>query len=76
VLDPSQLEQRLSAGLVSIALNAQKEICVLQKLGGVPLGADDILRLVEVAVARAKEMHELVEARLREDWLGRKVEVR
>ncbi|PPQ77829.1 hypothetical protein CVT25_015323 [Psilocybe cyanescens] len=76
VLDPSQLEQRLSAGFVSIALNAQKEICVLQKLGGVPLGTDDILRLVEVAVAKAKETHEFVEARLREDWLGRKVEVR
>ena len=76
VLDPSQLEQRLSAGLVSIALNAQKEICVLQKMGGVPLGTDDIMQLVEVAVTKAKETHKLVEARLLEDWLGRKVEVR
>ncbi|KAF8151769.1 ribosomal protein S5 domain 2-type protein [Crassisporium funariophilum] len=76
VLDPSQLEQRLSAGLLSIALNAQKEICVLQKLGGVPLSTDEILRLVEIAVMKAKETHNLVEARLREDWVGRKVEVR
>ena len=76
VLDPSQLEQRLSAGLVSIALNAQKEICVLQKLGGVPLGTDVILQLVEIAVTKAKETHNLVEARLKEDWVGRKVEVR
>ena len=76
VLDPSQLEQRLSAGLVSMALNAQKEICVLQKLGGVPLGADDVLRLVDIAVVKAKEMNDLVEARLREDWTGRKVEIR
>lgn len=76
MLDPSQLEQRLSAGLVSIALNAQKEICVLQKMGGVPLGTDDIMKLVDVAVTKAKETHNLVEARLQEDWLGRKVEVR
>ncbi|KJA13385.1 hypothetical protein HYPSUDRAFT_209590 [Hypholoma sublateritium FD-334 SS-4] len=75
VLDPNQLEQRLSAGLVSIALNAQKEICVLQKLGGVPLGTDDILQLVEIAVEKAKETNRLVEARLKEDWAGRKVEV-
>lgn len=75
VLDPNQLEQRLSAGLVSIALNAQKEICVLQKLGGVPLGTDDILQLVEIAVGKAKETNRLVEARLKEDWAGRKVEV-
>lgn len=76
VLDPSQLEQRLSAGLVSIALNAQKEICVLQKLGGVPLGADDVLRLVDIAVMKAKEMHNLVETRLREDLAGRNIEIR
>lgn len=76
MLDPSHLEQRLSAGLVSIALNAQKEICVLQKLGGVPLGTDDILQLVEIAVTKAKETSNLVEARLKEDWAGRKVEVR
>lgn len=76
VIDPSQLEQRLSAGLLSIALNAQKELCVLQKLGGVPLSTDEILRLVDVAVTKAKETNRLVEARLQEDWLGRKVEVR
>jgi exosome complex component RRP45 len=75
VLDPSQLEQRLSAGLVSIALNAQKEICVLQKLGGVPLGADDVLRLVDIAVVKGKEMHSLVESRLQEDWTERKIEI-
>lgn len=76
VLDPSQLEQRLSAGLVSIALNAQKEICVLQKLGGVPLGADDIVRLVEIVVVKAREMHNLVETRLQQDWAGRNIEIR
>ena len=76
VIDPSQLEQRLSAGLVSIALNAQKELCVLQKLGGVPLTTDEILKLIDIAVTKAKETNSLVEARLQEDWLGRKVEVR
>lgn len=76
VLDPSQLEQRLSAGLFSIALNAQKEICVIQKLGGVPLENEEILQLVNVSVEKAKELHGLVEARLTADWLNRKVEVR
>ncbi|KAF9443394.1 ribosomal protein S5 domain 2-like protein [Macrolepiota fuliginosa MF-IS2] len=76
VLDPSQLEQRLSAGLVSIALNAQREICVLQKLGGVPLLNEEILRLVKASVEKAKELHEFVENRLTEDWMSRTVEVR
>jgi exosome complex RNA-binding protein Rrp42 (RNase PH superfamily) len=76
VLDPNQLEQRLSAGLVSIALNAQKEICVLQKLGGVPLETEEVLTLVNVAVGKAKELHGFLDSQLREDWVGRKVEVR
>ncbi|XP_006456575.1 hypothetical protein AGABI2DRAFT_228615 [Agaricus bisporus var. bisporus H97] len=76
VLDPSQLEQRLSAGLLSIALNAQKELCVLQKLGGVPLPHEEIIRLVDTSVQKAKELHEFVETRLTEDWMSRTVEVR
>ncbi|KIK81442.1 hypothetical protein PAXRUDRAFT_807997 [Paxillus rubicundulus Ve08.2h10] len=76
VVDPSLLEQRLSAGLLSIALNAQREICVLQKAGGVPTAPDELLRLLTVAVNLARDLDKLVEARLREDWAGRKVEVR
>jgi len=59
VLDPSHLEQRLSTGTLSIALNAQREICVLQKLGGVPLGTEEVVH-VAVAVGKAKEMEKLV----------------
>ncbi|TFK38404.1 ribosomal protein S5 domain 2-type protein [Crucibulum laeve] len=76
ILDPNQLEQRLSAGLLSIALNAQRELCVLQKLGGVPLVNDEVLRLVDVAVTKAQELNILVDTSLREDWAQRKVEVR
>ncbi|KAL0948060.1 hypothetical protein HGRIS_010684 [Hohenbuehelia grisea] len=76
ILDPVHLEQRLSAGLVSIALNAQREICVLQKLGGVPLAPDELLKLVNIAVIKAKEIDEMVEQRLKEDWAGRLVEFR
>ncbi|OCH85187.1 ribosomal protein S5 domain 2-like protein [Obba rivulosa] len=76
VLDPTHLEQRLSAGMLSIALNAQRELCVVQKAGGVPLAADEILRIVDVAVDKAKELDKLVEQRLKEDWAGRTVEVR
>lgn len=68
VLDPSHLEQRLSAGLLSVALNAQRELCVLQKLGGVPLSMENVLGIVSVAVDRAKELGKIVDERLKEDW--------
>ncbi|KAF8233755.1 ribosomal protein S5 domain 2-like protein [Tricholoma matsutake] len=76
ILDPSQLEQRLSAGLLSVALNAQRELCVVQKMGGVPLTPDHVLKIIEVAVQKAKELNGIVEARLRDDWTGRTVEIR
>ncbi|KAG9308739.1 ribosomal protein S5 domain 2-type protein [Chiua virens] len=76
VVDPSLLEQRLSAGTMSVALNAQREICVLHKAGGVPTAPEEILRLLNVAVGIAKDLDKLVEVRLREDWAGRKVEIR
>jgi exosome complex component RRP45 len=59
-----------------VALNAQHELCVVQKLGGVPLTPDDILKTIEVAVRKAKELSDVVEARLNEDWTGRTVEIR
>jgi exosome complex component RRP45 len=76
VLDPSHLEQRLSAGLMSIALNAQRELCVVQKAGGVPLEPDELVRIIDIAVGKVKELDKLVEERLAEDWKGRTVEVR
>jgi exosome complex component RRP45 len=76
ILDPTYLEQRLSAGLLSIALNAQREMCVLHKAGGVPLAPEKILDIIGVAVIKARELDALVESRLREDWEGRKVEIR
>ncbi|KAK0445390.1 ribosomal protein S5 domain 2-type protein [Armillaria borealis] len=76
VLDPTLLEQRLSTGLMSVALNAQRELCVVQKMGGVPLVAEDVLKIVNIAVTKVKELDALVEDSLREDWKGRHVEVR
>ena len=76
VLDPSLLEQRLAAGVLSVALNAQRELCVIQKAGGVPLDPDEIMRIIDVAVNKAKEIDKLVEEKLKEDWEGRHVEVR
>lgn len=76
VVDPSTLEQRLSAGLMSVALNAQRELCVVQKSGGVPLVADDLLSYINVAVGKAKELNAIVEESLKRDWGTRVVEIR
>lgn len=75
MVDPSLLEQRLSGGQLSIALNVQREICVLQKAGGVPTTPDEVLRLIKIAVVIVEDLDKLVEARLHEDWETRKIEI-
>lgn len=76
ILDPARLEQTLATGTLSIALNAQRELCVVQKAGGVPLTPDEIIRIIDVGITKVKDLDALIEARLREDWAGRTVEVR
>lgn len=75
ILDPNRLEQRLSAGVMSIALNAQRELCVVQKAGGVPLSPPEILRIVAVSTEKSKELDKFVKERLEDDWKTRRVEV-
>lgn len=70
------MEQRISAGLISVALNAQKELCVIQKAGGVPLTQEQVLAVIGIAVGKAIELDKIVTRRLEEDWKGRKVEIR
>ncbi|GJJ11198.1 hypothetical protein Clacol_005430 [Clathrus columnatus] len=68
VLDPSQLESSLCDGVVSLALNAQKELCVVQKAGGVPLAPQDFLHLVAIGVERVKQLDTIVEEALANDF--------
>ncbi|KIM32673.1 hypothetical protein M408DRAFT_312853 [Serendipita vermifera MAFF 305830] len=75
LLDPDLLEETLAHGTLSIALNAQSELCVLQKMGGVPLDQAKVVRLVELAVEKAKELEIFIERSLKEDWAGRGLEV-
>ncbi|KAI0041550.1 ribosomal protein S5 domain 2-like protein [Auriscalpium vulgare] len=76
LLDPSLLEQRLASGTLSLALNAQRELCVVHKAGGVPLTPEEVLSAVNIAVQKAKELEKMVDARVREDWAMKKIEVR
>ncbi|KAG8744049.1 hypothetical protein FRC10_010938 [Ceratobasidium sp. 414] len=76
VLDPSHLETQLSQSSLNLALTPAREICTVQKAGGLALGADDMLRLVDLAARRAKELSAFVEKRLKEDLSSRVIEIR
>lgn len=48
----------------------------MQKAGGVPLEADEIMRFISIGIVKVRELDQLIEKRLLEDWSERKVEVR
>ena len=76
VVDPTRRESALATGTLSLALTAQREICVMQKAGGAPLERDEILRMVDIGVQRVKYIDAFVEKRIKSDWAARFVEVR
>ncbi|GAA5929486.1 hypothetical protein JCM3775_002354 [Rhodotorula graminis] len=76
VLDPTHLEQQLCTGTLTLALNAQSEICVLSKQGGAPLSADDVMKAVQIGVERVRQVDEVVVKALALDRSRRVVEVR
>ncbi|EPQ31751.1 uncharacterized protein PFL1_01083 [Pseudozyma flocculosa PF-1] len=75
LLDPSQLEETLCDSKLVLVLNAQREICVLDKAGGAPLDADKLLETLKAGLLRVKELSERVEAELKRDREVRIVEV-
>jgi len=52
VLDPSSAEEHVMVDRITFAINAHGELCLLHKLGGAPLAADDVLRYGRLASKR------------------------
>ncbi|GAA5931734.1 exosome complex component RRP45 [Sporobolomyces koalae] len=76
VLDPTHQEQLLSNSLLTLTLNAQSEICVLSKQGGLPIDADEIMRVLGVGVERVRELDGTIKKALEDDARKRVREVR
>ncbi|KAK4058874.1 3'-5'-exoribonuclease [Microbotryomycetes sp. JL221] len=76
LLDPTHLEQILASGSLTLSLNSQGEICVLSKIGGTPLSADEVMKVVEIGVTRVREVDDLIKSSLENEAKRRIVEVR
>ncbi|EKD21239.1 uncharacterized protein L3040_000719 [Drepanopeziza brunnea f. sp. 'multigermtubi'] len=67
LLDAGLLEEQLREGSVTVGMNRHGEVCQIAKLGGVPVHALTVLRCVEVAGLKVKEMSSFIARRLQED---------
>lgn len=76
LIDPTPIETTLCTSKMYVVANVQGEICVLDKAGGRPLGEAVILRVIEIARRRVKELAATMEAELQKDARDRVLEVR
>ncbi len=63
-VDPTHREEAVMGGRLTYSINVHKELCALQKIGGVPLAPTDLLRWAEVATAQVGEWHALLQTSL------------
>ena len=67
VVDATLVEGQLSEGEMVITANRHGEICQIAKLGGVPTDALVLLRCVELAVGKVRELGKIVAGALELD---------
>ena len=61
------MEQQCSEGEMVMAANPQGEVCLMQKGGGGDVDALVLLRCVEVAMGKVKELGKVVDTALERD---------
>ncbi|KAJ2336591.1 3'-5'-exoribonuclease, partial [Coemansia sp. RSA 2681] len=65
VLDPTLLEEQVQVSSFTITLNSHREICALNKAGGIPLSPAQIQRCTQVALAKVDEVNEKIQLALK-----------
>ncbi|CAD6506564.1 BgTH12-07993 [Blumeria graminis f. sp. triticale] len=67
LLDANELEEHMREGSMTIGMNKHGEICQLVKLGGAPVDAASLLKCVNLASMKVKEVSDIIAKQLQED---------
>lgn len=73
LLDATLREEQAREGEMTITMNSHGELCQIAKLGGIPVDALALLSCTNTALARVREVTELISTKLREDFIRRDV---
>ncbi|KAL8732019.1 MAG: hypothetical protein Q9166_002971 [cf. Caloplaca sp. 2 TL-2023] len=73
VVDATLREQQCCEGEVVVTANKHGEVCQIAKLGGVPADALVLLKCVDVAVAKVKELEAVIGTALEKDAVKRDI---
>jgi len=67
VVDPSWKEEQIISGRMTMTLNAQHELCAMQKAGGLALAVPDILKATKIATMKVTEITQAIQQALKDD---------
>jgi len=71
VVDPQWKEENVMKGRMTMILNVHRELCGVQKAGGVPLDIDQILRAAKIAMVKVNELTAVIKEALQKDLVAR-----
>lgn len=71
LLDSTLIEEQVCAGEVMVAANVEGEVCMVQKMGGVPMDAIVLLQCVDMGLQKANEIGTVLKRALEQDAKNR-----
>lgn len=72
LVDPTEREERVKDGLLVVAMNKHRELCIIQSSGGIMLFKDQVLKCCRIASVKVAEITELIQKALENDVQARK----
>lgn len=64
VIDPTEREELVMGGRVTFSINVHREVCAMQKIGGLALAPTSLTRLAEIAMEKVGDWHSLLKTSL------------
>jgi len=65
VVDPNSKEECVMDGRMTLTMNSHREICAIQKGGGIPISVEHIKQCVRIAAVKAEEITEIIQQALK-----------
>lgn len=66
MVDPNLKEEQCMDGRMTFTLNSHREICAVQKAGGIPLSVGTILQCARIAAVKVEEITEIIQESLKQ----------
>eukprot|EP01126_Amoeba_proteus_P034584 TRINITY_DN3451_c0_g1_i6.p1 TRINITY_DN3451_c0_g1~~TRINITY_DN3451_c0_g1_i6.p1 ORF type:complete len:418 (+),score=104.94 TRINITY_DN3451_c0_g1_i6:61-1314(+) len=67
VVDPTWKEEQVMEGKMTIIMNIHRELCGIQKSGGIPIHPAEILKATKIAVVKVEELTEVIKKAIADD---------